>query len=141
MIQTYFVFFKNWRQHSTLKLFNKHSQQACFTTVHSKKKTVSTIRLRKKVKYSACFSVSQRKNRCFFLHKMDNEIGYSILYCQLFCNVKIRKPFELKCLIHHMSESYFCNISCVLYSTTLKFQVCVEACIFLICQSLPEKFK
>ena len=72
----------------------------------------------------ACFCVFQRKHECSHLGEKNNRGESSIL---TFCNIKIRKPFELIHEIQCLSERHFYNAGHVLHNMSLKCWACVEA--------------
>ena len=48
------------------------------------------------------------KNECFHLGEINNEVEHSIFsVVNFFCNIKIRKPFEFRALVHPTSERHF----------------------------------
>ena len=68
------------------------------------------------------FKKKTKKKQCCHLSEINNEVEDSIFFWQLFCNIKIRKPFELTLAIHYTSKRHFYNVRHVLYQA-LKFLI------------------
>lgn len=63
--------------------------------------------------------VFQIKIKGFDLGELGNED--SIFFSQLFCNITVTKPFELRYELHRTFERHLYDIRRGLYSTSLKF--------------------